>query len=97
VSRLLVENGITPTIVEMNLDTVRSLREAGLAAVYGDATRADVLQAAGVANADTLILTSAGMSHSEEVIRAARELNPSCAESAGQGARRPPSNNQQQS
>jgi len=77
VSRLLVENGITPTIVEMNLDTVRSLREAGRAAVYGDATRSDVLQAAGVANADTLILTSAGMSHSEEVIRAARELNPS--------------------
>jgi len=77
VSRLLVENGVTPTIVEMNLDTVRSLREAGQAAVYGDATRPEVLQAAGVASADTLILTSAGMSHSEEVIRAARELNPS--------------------
>ena len=28
-------------------------------------------------DAGTLILTSAGMSHSEEVIRAARELNPS--------------------
>jgi CPA2 family monovalent cation:H+ antiporter-2 len=77
VTRLLEENGIQPTIIELNVDTVRELREQGREAVYGDATRQEVLQAAGVADADTLILSSAGMSHSAEVIRAARELNPS--------------------
>jgi CPA2 family monovalent cation:H+ antiporter-2 len=77
VTRLLEENGIRPTVIELNVETVRELREQGRSAVYGDATRDDVLQAAGVAEADTLILTSAGMSHSAEVIRAARELNPS--------------------
>ena len=76
VGRLLRENGIEPTIIEMNIDTVRALREQGVPAVYGDATRPETLQAAGVAHAGHLILTSAGMGQSEEVIRAARELNP---------------------
>jgi CPA2 family monovalent cation:H+ antiporter-2 len=35
--RLLRENGVRPTIVELNLDTIRRLREEGVAAVYGDA------------------------------------------------------------
>ena len=76
VTRLLAENGIRVAVIELNVDTVRQLRDQGIDAVYGDATRMDVLQAAGIASAETLILTSAGMSHSEEVIRAARELNP---------------------
>jgi CPA2 family monovalent cation:H+ antiporter-2 len=77
VTRLLVENGIHPTVIELNIDSVRELRARGLSAVYGDATRMDTLQAAGVDEAGTLILTSAGMSHSEDVIRVARQLNPS--------------------
>ena len=76
VARLLKESGIEPTVVEMNIDTVRELRQQGLEAVYGDATRADTLAEAGVANADNLILTSAGMANATEVIRAAREANP---------------------
>jgi monovalent cation:H+ antiporter-2, CPA2 family len=76
VARLLNENGITPVIVELNLDKVRELRAAGLTAVYGDATHRETLQEAGVEDAVALILTSAGMHGSEEVIRLARELNP---------------------
>jgi CPA2 family monovalent cation:H+ antiporter-2 len=76
VARMLQENGITPTLIEINIETVRSMREQGLDAVYGDATRPETLAEAGMAGADNLILTSAGMTNSEEVIRAARELNP---------------------
>jgi len=76
VVRLLRDNEVTPTVVELNLDTLRELRDQDTDAVYGDATRPETLAAAGVANAGTLILTSAGMEHSSEVIRAARELNP---------------------
>jgi CPA2 family monovalent cation:H+ antiporter-2 len=76
VARLLKDNGIEPVIVEMNIDTVRELRNQGLAAVYGDGSQRDTLEAAGLKNADTLILTSAGMGNSSEVIRLARELNP---------------------
>jgi CPA2 family monovalent cation:H+ antiporter-2 len=74
--RLLRDNGIEPLVIELNMETVRELREQGIEAVYGDATRLDTLEAARAANASTLILTSAGMSNAAEVIRAARELNP---------------------
>ena len=76
VVRLLRENGIAPTVVELNMDTVRALRQDGIDAVYGDATRPETLEAAGVARAGSLILASAGMANSAEVIRAARALNP---------------------
>jgi CPA2 family monovalent cation:H+ antiporter-2 len=77
VTRLLRENGIAPTVIELNMDTVRALRQDGVSAIYGDATQRDTLIAAGVPQADHLILTSAGMGNSAEVIRMARELNPS--------------------
>jgi CPA2 family monovalent cation:H+ antiporter-2 len=76
VARMLRENAIAPTILEMNVDTVRQLREQGVDAVYGDATLSATLTAAGAATAGSLILTSAGMAHSSETIRAARALNP---------------------
>ena len=76
VARMLKENGIEPTVIEINIDTVRELRDSGADAVYGDATKPDTLAEAGIATADNLILTSAGMANSEEVIRAAREANP---------------------
>ena len=76
VARLLRESGIQPTIVDLNIEAVRELRADGLDAVYGDATRPDTLEGAGAATAGSLILTSAGMAHSEEVIRTARKLNP---------------------
>src|SRR5262245_29706528 len=76
VTRLLRENGITPTIVELNAETVRDLRQKEVSAVYGDATQRETLEGAGVSSADSLILTSAGMERSAEVIRIARELNP---------------------
>lgn len=76
VCRLLRENDIEPTVVELNIDTVRRLREEGIPAVYGDATHRDTLREAGVDGAGSLILSSSGMKGSAEVIRLARELNP---------------------
>jgi CPA2 family monovalent cation:H+ antiporter-2 len=58
------------------MDAVRLLRQDGVDAIYGDATRAETLEAAGVGRAGSLILGSAGMAHGAGVIRAARELNP---------------------
>jgi CPA2 family monovalent cation:H+ antiporter-2 len=74
--RLLRDNGIVPAVIELNMDTVRRLREQGIDAVYGDATKRDTLEAADASNAGTVILTSAGMGNAAEVIRMARELNP---------------------
>jgi CPA2 family monovalent cation:H+ antiporter-2 len=75
-TRLLRANGIEPTVIELNMDTVRALREQGIAAVYGEAARGDVLQQAGVATAGHLVVT-ADTDDSREIIRLARGLNPS--------------------
>ena len=60
VTRLLRENGFEPKVIEMNVNTVRELREQGVPAIYGDATHRDTLAQAGAGDADNLILTSAG-------------------------------------
>ena len=75
-ARLLGENDIDPVVVEMNLHTVRHLQSEGIAAIYGDASLQETLKEAGVENAVALILTSAGMQGTEEVIRVSRSLNP---------------------
>jgi K+:H+ antiporter len=75
-SHLLEKNGIRPVIIEMNLDTVRELRGRGLSVIYGDASARETLEAAKVATAEALILTSSSLANSHEVIRIARELNP---------------------
>lgn len=76
VTRLLRENEIVPTVVELNLDTVRKLRDAGIPAVYGDARHRATLHEAGISSAGNLVLSFDGMAGSEETIRLARELNP---------------------
>ena len=45
-TRLLRENNIEPTVIELNVDTVRQLRGEGIRAVYGDARHRDTLTAA---------------------------------------------------
>jgi monovalent cation:H+ antiporter-2, CPA2 family len=75
-ARLLNDNGIVPTIVELNIDTVRQLRDAGASVVYGDAAQEATLRTAGVAEAGTLILSAADMAGTTNAIRIARELNP---------------------
>jgi len=75
VTRLLRENGISPTVVELNMDTVRQLRQDGVSAVYGDARQTDSLVTAGLRHAGTLIVSGADTG-SPEIIQGAREINP---------------------
>jgi CPA2 family monovalent cation:H+ antiporter-2 len=76
VGRLLRENEIEPTIIELNIDTVKQLRQQGVQAIYGDASQANTLVTAGVSGARGIIISVAGMPGVEETIRLARELNP---------------------
>ena len=77
VSRLLRENDVTPTVVDLNIETIQALRAEGRAAIYGDASQRETLVSAGVPNAGSIILSVAGLPGANEVIRTARELNPS--------------------
>jgi CPA2 family monovalent cation:H+ antiporter-2 len=76
VSRLLQDNGVVPTVVDLNIETIRELRGAGKPAIYGDATHRDTLISAGVPTAGYIILSVAGLPGADDIIRMARELNP---------------------
>ena len=76
VTRLLRENEIAPTVVDLNIDSVRTLRQDGVSAVYGDARDPDTLVSAGLRYAGTLIVSGADTG-SPDIIKLARELNPS--------------------
>ncbi len=75
VRRLLEDRGACVTVIDLNLETVRSLRAEGVPAIYGDVLRPGTLDEAGIAKAGSLIL-SADVEDAAEIIRQARGLNP---------------------
>lgn len=76
VARHLSQHEVVPAVVELNLTAVRALQKQGVHAVYGDADRRDVLEAAGLKHAGILILSSSNTADAEAIIREAREVNP---------------------
>lgn len=73
--RILEDFHLRPVIIEANIDTVRRLRQEGRHALHGNATQAEVLLQAGLADATALLLTSAGIP-AADVISIARGINP---------------------
>jgi monovalent cation:H+ antiporter-2, CPA2 family len=74
--RILKDFDVPLVIVDLNVDTVRKLRGSGQAAVYGDASQRDILEAAGVKKASYLLVTIPDVLTRSSVILAAKELNP---------------------
>ncbi len=74
--RLLRENQFEPSVIELNLETVRRLTGEGIAAVYGDASRRETLQEAGLPGAVALVFSASRSAGMTEAIRIARVLNP---------------------
>ncbi len=76
VDALLRDAAIQTVVIDTNIDTVTQLTGTAHPAIYGDATRRDVLEQAGIARAIHLIVT---LPHSEgraALVMLARELNP---------------------
>jgi CPA2 family monovalent cation:H+ antiporter-2 len=75
-SRILNEFGVQPVVLDLNVDTVRSLSSAGKPAFYGDATRRDLLEAAGIRDAKFLLITVPDVLARTVAILTAKDLNP---------------------
>jgi CPA2 family monovalent cation:H+ antiporter-2 len=73
-TELLRENHVEATVVELNHDTVKTLKEQDVRAVYGDASQREVLESAGIHEASSLIFAGSGSPGPS--IEMARELNP---------------------
>ena len=76
-AKLLDENGIHATIIEMNPGSMEPIRSAGHRVVLGDASHIETLKRAGVDKAQSLILSASNIAQTTDVIRMARLLNPS--------------------
>ena len=75
-ARLLQENGLPATIVEMNPTSIEAIRKAGHRVVLGDANHIETLKHAGVETALSLVLSASSIPHASNVIRMAKLLNP---------------------
>ena len=76
VMRLLIENEVEPTVVELNPETVETLCAQGIRAIYGDASHIETLKVAGLEKTKNLILTASELSGAVELIQAVRDTNP---------------------
>src|SRR6185369_1074083 len=69
VARLLSASGFQPTVLDDDPDHVEQSREYGFRVFYGDATRLDLLHAAGADSADLLVIA---LDERESITRLAR-------------------------
>jgi CPA2 family monovalent cation:H+ antiporter-2 len=75
-ANILRDNRFSPVVVDLNIETIQRLRDAGTSGVHGDAVKTEVLEEAGIASAAAIFLTSASLEGATEVIRVAKQLNP---------------------
>ena len=75
VDGLLRDSGVHTVIVEMNLRTVESLVAKGRPAIFGDATRPEILEDAGIRRAEYLVVTLPHAEDRSDLIQISKELN----------------------
>ncbi len=76
VGRLLIANGSQVTILEVNPGQIDTLRRFGFKLFYGDASRLDLLQAAGASQAKLLIIAIDERERSVEIVDLVRKHFP---------------------
>ena len=76
VGRLLLANGIQPTVLDHDSEQIEAVRRFGWRAFYGDATRLDLLRVAGAAEARVLVVAIDDVVQSLALVDLAREHFP---------------------
>ncbi|MBE1284458.1 MAG: potassium transporter [Rhodobacteraceae bacterium] len=76
VTRMLVTNGHTVTVLDHDPETVENLTRVGFRAYYGDAMRPDLLHSAGLENADLLIAAIDGREKQTELVHHVAKTYP---------------------
>ena len=74
--RFLISAGVRPVIIDHNPANVDVLRRFGYEVYYGDITRLDLLEAAGAAEAELLLIAIGDVERSKELIELAHKHYP---------------------
>ncbi|MCL2100963.1 MAG: cation:proton antiporter [Fibromonadales bacterium] len=75
VSKLLSKAGVDTVVIDMNVDTVAMINQGNGFAIFGDASKADILKVAGIERATYLVVTPPDLNLRLPIIHAARNLN----------------------
>ncbi len=75
-ARFLRANGVAATVLDNNSDQVDLLRKMGFNVFYGDATRVDILEAAGAAEASILIIAIDSPETNLEIVKIVKQHFP---------------------
>lgn len=79
VGRVLVAKGITPTLIDNDPNQVDLMREFGWCCYYGDASRLDLLEEAGIAEAKLLVIAVNDSEAALEMAKLVKERWPGVA------------------
>jgi CPA2 family monovalent cation:H+ antiporter-2/glutathione-regulated potassium-efflux system ancillary protein KefC len=74
--RFLISAGIKPVIIDYDADNVDVLKKFGFEVYYGDITRLDLLEAAGAAEAELLIIAIGDIEKSRKLVELAGKHYP---------------------
>lgn len=76
VGRFLLANGVPTTILDLDSDRIDLLHNLGIRAYYGDASRYDLLQAAGAEDAKVIIIATDTIEQTTEIVKVVRKYFP---------------------
>jgi voltage-gated potassium channel Kch len=76
IGRLLMANKIKTTILDLNADSIELVRKFGFKVFYGDASRLDLLEAAGIKDASLFIIAIDDSDKALEIAKHVREHYP---------------------
>jgi CPA2 family monovalent cation:H+ antiporter-2 len=75
-ARMLAQVRVPFVVIELDPGYARAARDSGVPVVFGDATRREILEHAGVREAKMLVLALSDDRAAERALRVAKELNP---------------------
>ena len=76
VGRVLLAQGIKPTVLDHDADMIETVRAFGLRVFYGDATRLDLLRTAGAASARIIVVAVDDVDQSLKIVDLVKEHFP---------------------
>ncbi len=76
VARVLEEEGVPYLALDLDPHRVQQAQAAGEAIFYGDASRGDLLEAAGIMTARAVVITYGNVAESAKVLAVAKQLRP---------------------
>ncbi|WP_298736896.1 monovalent cation:proton antiporter-2 (CPA2) family protein [uncultured Chitinophaga sp.] len=76
IGRFLLANGVPTTILDLDSDRIDLLHNLGIRAYYGDASRYDLLKAAGAEEAKLIIIATGSIDQTTDVVKVVRKHFP---------------------